>query len=172
MTITNHKLRVQVIRIALIVPLAIASSIAVRADNLSAIKNPHLSSILQNLQELATDSSAPGPYQVRIFDVPESDDECEGPISSCPNEYLYIVVSDDGLGNPATLYEMPVAKGWKFDGWMNGTKVAGKEDLEGFKIETSIPDANIDSAEYKKWQPTVYEVWISPRQAQFSIVHK
>ena len=76
------------------------------------------------------------------------------------------------LGNQASLFEMPSAKGWKFDGWLTGTKVLKTDELMGFKIETSIPDANIEAAEYKAWKSTVYEVWLSPRAAEYRAITK
>ena len=141
------------------------------SDPLQPVRNQNLASILQTLDELTNNFRGPGPYQVRIFDVPEFIGECGGTIQSCPNVALYIVVAEDGLGNPATLYELPLAKGWKFSGWIKEKRLSNGDVLMGFKIETTIPDANIEANEWKSWKPTVYQVWISPDFAEYKALN-
>jgi len=144
-------------------------SISCVAEPLPPQKDQSLAELLYNLVELNGLPQQPGPYQIRLFTTTDVLGECGGTVESCPNVHFYIVIADDGLGGTPALYILPRAKGWKFDKWLGTGSLTDQEDQEGFRVETTIPDANISAEEYKAWKPQVYDVWVSPKGATFTV---
>ena len=135
------------------------------ADNLKPIPQPRLADALGWLQELTPNESSPsdgpaGPWPVRLFAVDTESWECQGTVQSCPDVRLYISVSTGDLGDHPVLFEMPLAKGWRFVRWMEPS-----DRMTRFVIRTALPESNMEPAAAKKWRPIEYQVSVSPDRA-------
>jgi len=95
-------------------------------------------------------------HLVRVFAVPSVIGECGGVLDSCPDWRLLITVSTGDLYDDPLLFELPMAKGWRFVSW--DTSSESKKAV--FQVETQIPGSNLNQEARKAWRPTNYRVSI------------
>ena len=86
---------------------------------------------------------------VRVVMVYRQVSECWGPITTCPDADLYISYHNGALGEQPKVYRLPPAKAWKVVGWRPSGIL---------RIETALPEANVDPKERAIWHSVVYEI--------------
>ncbi len=106
------------------------------------------------------------PNRVKIVTFPPVVAECWGKIETCPDIRLVFILTTGDLYDEPHLFELPKSKGWEFVSWFS------PEDREsgGFKVRTTLPEANIDPVEREKWTSATYKVEVSVADARFEIV--
>lgn len=140
---------------------------AVSAHDLVPMDKPELATVLGLLDELATTPpDSDQPYIVRIYAAPTGVYECGGTVASCPDVRLFVVVSHGDLGETPVLYQLPLQKGWQFNGWSNPVRM-GRARMASFTVSTALPDANIEAAARKAWHSQEYRVLVSPESASY-----
>lgn len=123
------------------------------------IENKDLEIALAYGIELANSDSAPVSYPfIRLYAVPEVVGECGGTVESCPDWRLYMTVSMGDLYEEPLLFQFPSSKGWEFMGWQQ----TDEPQLTRFKVATTLPGANIDSAAREDWHAEVHEISVGP----------
>jgi hypothetical protein len=161
--IARHTRRIPLLLLALTV-----GAIAQAAELHPVRKHPRLAEALSWGTQLAeTDPAAGQPYFARLWAVPTTIAECDGPVESCPDVRLYIALTSGDLGEDPTLYELPLAKGWAFLGWDKppSPNIAGNTR---FSIATALPDDQISDAARARWKPTVYRVTVNLERGTFT----
>src|SRR5262245_22380289 len=137
----------------LLLAVVFMPSLAQAAD-LVQLKNPELATALALSEKLSEKNG------IRVFAIQTVSGECWGKLSSCPDVRLLVAVEPDVLYKEPALYELPKAKGWKFVDWKGSAE---------FVVRTTIPDANVDQEERKKWRPVEYRIHISEKGARYEM---
>jgi hypothetical protein len=140
-----------------------------QAASLAPIQSRELTAVLAYGSELAATKNGDNqPYVVRLIEVPQILAECET-VAQCPDVSLYVSVSEGDLNEKPAAYRLPKAKGWQFVRWLSETKDNRPKDLAGFIVRTTIPDANILSAERSRFKSIEYRVFVNASGARFEI---
>ena len=135
---------------------------------LPRLEKPELATVLGLHEELAsTTPRSEQPYFVRVFSVPVGVYECGGSVESCPDVRLFVTVSFGDLGETPALFELPAQKGWEFVGWVKPSG-SGDERMAGFKLRTTLPEANIEPEARRAWSAEEYSVLVSPGSASYT----
>jgi hypothetical protein len=151
----------------ILLALFLLAPLVTRGDELARVGKPELAAVLGFLDELAT--TPPGsdqPYIVRVYAVPTRNGECDGTVASCPDVRLLVSVSNGDLGESPVLYQLPLQKGWEFQGWVHAAP-EGRIPMAGFVVRTTLPDANIEPAARRVWHAQEYRVSVGPESASY-----
>ena len=140
----------------------------VAAENLHPSDSLELTRVLSNGSALASKISIRDGvvHTIRILAVPDAIGKCSSSIESCPDWRLYFTVSTDDLCDEPSLYQLPLAKGWVFDSWLDNPDPYTTE----FRVLTSLPDANIDAKARESWSQRSYQVTVTQEGVTVSLV--
>ncbi|MFH0808949.1 MAG: hypothetical protein V2A77_00535 [Pseudomonadota bacterium] len=122
---------------------------------LTAEKNAELSRILNNLEIIASTDKE---YSIRVIRVGEYG-ECDGTPQSCPQESLYIAVSEYGEYPDYQVYVLPRAHGWDFERWVALPKHDGRDDFAVLRLVKRVVSADITK---RWWDQEAYELKVNP----------
>lgn len=144
----------------LLVALLLASKSAI-AEYLTDVKDKLLTSLITDSEVLAKLERKSSPYYIRIVRLREHG-ECDGDLTSCPQESLYIAVSSYDEYPEQKVYVLPKAYGWKFSRWHNIPK---QESPDGY-VTISLKKKEIINIDGNpQWKESPFEVSVNLKKA-------
>jgi hypothetical protein len=139
-----------------LVAICLCSASNLQAQNLLMPENnPGLNLILNNLEVIA---SIEKKFSIKVIRVRENG-ECDGTPQSCPQESLYIAVSEYGEYPDQTVYVLPRAYGWHFDRWVAPPKGEGPDDFAVLRLTKEVVSQDISKG---WWDQETYELRVNP----------
>jgi len=131
---------------------------------LSEVKDINLVYVLNNFELLKEQFNLREcAYSIRVFRVRDKG-ECDGTPQSCPQQALYVAVSQFDEYPDQKLYKLPKAYGWEFVEWKVLPKADGKNIFAIFEVKKKVI-----SRSYPKewWSEERYEVQVNPWKSSF-----
>ena len=126
------------------------------SEPLHAVKDRQLVQILNNFKTLGkSETDLLVIRLVRVHDL----GECDGRLATCPQEVVYIAVSNLDLAADQAVYILPKAYGWELVRWKRVPRVQADGESAILEMRRKVID---NSGNLEKWAYKNYDVRVSP----------
>jgi hypothetical protein len=105
------------------------------ALELSDVKDEFLVNLLNGYEVLAERKELP--YAIRVLRLRDHG-ECDGTPQSCPQETLFVAVSEFGEYPDQKVFKLPKSYGWEFVSWKVLAKQEGRESFSILEVKEQV----------------------------------
>lgn len=147
-----------------ILVLLLLAPVSALAEPLRSVRDAVLTRLLSDFEVLAEVETPV--LAVRILRL-RDEGECGSSLESCPQELVYVAVTNMGEVRDRRLYTLPKAHEWEFTDWKMVPRKQGDGELAVFEMRRKLVDT---SGPIKKWIYRTYEVRVSPSRGSLEEV--
>jgi hypothetical protein len=158
-------MRSSLLALLLFMPFSLIAKANEEPDTIPRETSTQLVEVLGNLEIIADRSGHV--FRVRLYRLPSDrfHTECDRSPESCPQQFVYVLISGYDEAPDQALYRLPNAFGWRFREWLSDP-----EDESGvvrLLLERQVVSAN---AHVRRWDTEIYEVSINLAAATMRVV--
>ncbi len=118
--------------------------------------SPQLIEVLGNLEIVAERHGHA--FFVRLYRLPSDrlHTECDGSPETCPQQFIYLLISGYDEVSDQTLYRLPDAFGWRFREWLSDP--TNESGFVRVTLERQVVSAN---TKLRWWDTQLYEISVN-----------